>query len=106
KAIFEDPENGNYNLTDTKEGNQVAALRAGMTDAIGCFLKRPTYEEAAELIRTNTTLSVNTCRNPCTQNSIKGNATFTVDSINSRQVKLKWNFAEQHNIEQYVVQRA
>lgn len=106
KAIFVDPENGDYNLADTKEGNMAAGLQAGMTDAISCFLKRPSYEQAAELIRTNKELSVKSCRNPCTQSSIKVNATFGLDSINNRQVKLKWNIAEQNNIDRYVVQRA
>ncbi len=106
KAIFKDPENGDYNLADTKEGNMAAGLQAGMTDAISCFLKRPTYEEAAELIRTNKELSVKSCRNPCSQSSIKVNATFGLDSINNRQVKLKWNITEQNNINRYVVQRA
>lgn len=106
KAIFQDPENGDYNLASTKEGNQVATLRAGMTDAISCFLKRPSYEEAAELIRTGNELSVQSCRNPCTQNSIKVNATFELDSISNRQVKLKWNIAEQNNIDRYVIQKS
>lgn len=106
KAIFEDPENGNYDLATTKEGNQVAALRAGMTNAITCFLKRPTYEAAAEVIRNNTSLSTNNCRNPCTQNSIKVNASFSADSLNSRQVQLKWIIAEQHNIDRYIILRS
>lgn len=106
KAIFEDPENGNYDLATTKEGNQVAALGAGMTDAISCFLKRPSYEQAAEIIRNDGSLSTNNCRNPCTQNSIKVNATFGVDSLNGRQVQLKWTITEQHNIDKYVVLRS
>lgn len=106
KTIFEDPENGNYDLATTKEGNQVAALGAGMTDAISCFLKRPSYEQAAEIIRNDGSLSTNNCRNPCTQNSIKVNTTFSVDSLNGRQVQLKWTIAEQHNIDKYVVLRS
>ena len=105
KAIFQNPENGDYNLANTKEGDLVASLHAGMTDAISCFLKRPSYEQAAELIRTGNELSVKTCRNPCTQNSIKVNATFELDSISNRQVELKWNIAEQNNIDRYIVQK-
>ncbi len=103
KAIFEDPENGNYDLATTKEGIQVATMQAGMTDALTCFLKRPTYEQAAEMIGSNTIFSTNTCRNPCTQNSIKVNATFGLDSLNSRQIRLKWNIVEQHAIEKYII---
>ena len=106
KAIFEDPENGNYDLADTREGNQVAGLQAGMTDPVSCFLKRPTYEEAAEMIRNDKAFSVNKCRNPCTQNSIKVNAIFALDTLNNRQVKLKWTISEQDNIDRYVVQKA
>ena len=106
KAIFEDPENGNYDLANTREGSQVAALQAGMTNPVSCFLKRPAYEEAAEMIRNDKAFSVNKCRNPCSQNSIKVNATFRLDTVNSRQVKLKWTISEQENIERYIVQKA
>ena len=106
KAIFEDPENGNYDLATTKEGMQVAAIHAGMTDAITCFLKRPTYEQAAAMIWSNKVFSTNTCRNPCTQNSIKVNATFGLDSLNSHQVQLKWTIAEQHGIAKYIILQA
>ena len=106
KAIFEDPENGNYDLADTREGNQVAALQAGMTDPVSCFLKRPTYEEAAEMIQNDKAFSVNKCRNPCTQNSIKVNASFALDTLNNRQVKLKWTISEQDNIDHYILQKA
>ena len=105
-AIFQDPEKGDYNLANTAEADRVAALQAGMTDPISCFLKRPTYEEAAELIRTGNELSVTACRNPCTQNSIKVNAGFELDSISIHQVKLKWTIAAQNNIDQYAVQRS
>ena len=106
KAIFEDPENGNYDLANTMEGKQVAGLQAGMTDPVSCFLKRPAYEEAAEMIQNDKAFSVNKCRNPCTQNSIKVNASFGLDTLNNHLVKLKWTISEQDNIDRYVVQKA
>ncbi|MEO8108613.1 MAG: T9SS type A sorting domain-containing protein [Ginsengibacter sp.] len=106
KAIFADPENGNYDLAKTKEGNAVAALRAGMTSPISCFLQKPSYEEAADIIRSNKTLSVNTCRNPCQQNKIKVSDTIMVNAINQRKVKVEWIVAEQQNIDHYEIQRA
>ena len=39
KAIFADPDNGNYDLANTEEGNQIAALHAGMVSPPTCFLK-------------------------------------------------------------------
>jgi hypothetical protein len=106
KAIFADPDNGNYDLANTVEGAQIAALRAGMTSPITCFLGKPSYEEAANLIRNNQVLSINACRNPCQQNSIRINATFDINPINDRQVKLKWNIGEQQNIDHYELQKA
>lgn len=106
KAIFADPENGNYDLANTTEGKQVAALGAGMTSPITCFLQRPTYEQAAALVRRNKVLSVNTCRNPCLQNKIRIDYTFDTTVINKRQVKLKWNISEQQNIDHYELQRS
>ncbi|MEP7107561.1 MAG: T9SS type A sorting domain-containing protein [Ferruginibacter sp.] len=106
KAIFTDPENGNYDLANTAEGNQIAALRAGMISPITCFLQKPTYEEAASLIRNNKVLGVNTCRNPCSQNKIRVNATFGIAEINKRQIRLHWNISEQENIDHYEIQRS
>lgn len=106
KAIFADPENGNYDLANTKEGNAVAALRAGMISPISCFLQKPSYEEAADIIRSNRTLSVNTCRNPCLQNKIKVSDTLMIDAINQRKAKVEWIVAEQQNIDHYEIQRA
>jgi len=106
KAIFKDPGNGNYDLANTEEGNQIAALHAGMSDPITCFLQKPTYEEAADLIRNSKVLSINTCRNPCQQNRIRVNATFDISPVNNRQVKLQWNISEQQNIEHYEIERS
>jgi hypothetical protein len=106
KAIFADPGNGNYDLANTPEGKQVAALGAGMTSPITCFLQRPTYEQAAGLIRSNQILSVNTCRNPCLQDKIRIDYTFDTTVIDKQQVKLKWNVSEQQNIDHYELQRS
>ncbi|MEO8413381.1 MAG: T9SS type A sorting domain-containing protein [Ginsengibacter sp.] len=106
KAIFTDPANGNYDLANTPEGNQIAALHAGMTSPLTCFLPKPTYEEAADLIRNNKVLSVNSCRNPCQQNRIRVDATFNANAMNDRQVKLEWNVSEQQNINRYELEKA
>ena len=106
KAIFADPANGNYDLANTAEGNRIAALQAGMTDPVTCFLQRPTYEAAAELVKNNQILSVNNCRNPCSQNKIRISASFDSTVINKRQVQLKWKVAEQQNIDHYELQRS
>ena len=106
KAIFADPDNGNYDLANTTEGNAVAALRAGMISPPSCFLQKPTYEAAADLTRNNTLLSVNTCRNPCQQQKIRVDATFDVNAATGREAAITWNIAEQQNISRYELQRA
>ena len=105
-AIFADPEKGNYDLANTAEGNRIAALHAGMTDPITCFLQRPSYEQAAEMIKNNQVLSVKNCRNPCSQNKIRISASFDTTVINQRQIKLKWIVSEQQNIDHYELQRS
>jgi len=106
RAIFINPANGDYELADTPEGNQIAALGAGMTSPITCFIKRPTYEEAADLIRNNKVLSINGCRNPCYQHTLRVNNTLTVKATNTNRVAVAWNVAEQQNIGHYELQKA
>jgi hypothetical protein len=106
KAIFVDPANGNYDLANTPEGYQVAALRAGMLSPLNCFLQKPNYEQAVDFIRNNTIPSVDACRNPCQQNTIVINTSFDAKVITNRQVSLNWNIADQHNINHYELQKA
>ena len=106
KAIFADPDNGNYDIANTVEGRQIMALGAGMTSPITCFLQKPTYEEAADLISKSKILSVNACRNPCQQNKIRVNSTFKAESISQRKINLRWNISEQQNISHYELQRS
>ncbi|MEJ7587821.1 MAG: T9SS type A sorting domain-containing protein, partial [Ferruginibacter sp.] len=106
KAIFVDPENGNYELANTREGNQVAALKAGMTSPITCFLQKPTYEAAADLISNDNVLSPVSCRYPCEQNRIRVNNTFDISAVSNRQVSLKWNIQEQQNTDHYEIERS
>jgi gliding motility-associated-like protein len=79
KAIFLDPDKGNYTLANTIEGNKVRALGAGMTNPLQCFLKKPTYEEAAAMIKSDKILSVDNCRNPCQKASAKVLSVFAAD---------------------------
>jgi hypothetical protein len=77
-----------------------------MTTPLNCFLQKPTYEEAADFIRNNTIPSLDACRNPCQQNTIRISNSFKATMIADREVKLEWNIAEQHNISQYELQKA
>ncbi len=106
RAIFVDPASGDYELANTPEGNKIAALGAGMTSPITCFIKKPTYEEAADLIRNNKVLSINGCRNPCTQNTIRVNNTLAVTGNSDNKVTISWNISEQQNIGRYELQKA
>ncbi|MEO8414524.1 MAG: T9SS type A sorting domain-containing protein [Ginsengibacter sp.] len=106
RAIFVDPASGDYELANTPEGNKIAALGAGMTSPVTCFIKKPTYEQAADLIRNNEVLSINSCRNPCTQNRIRVNNTLAVTVNNYNEITVSWNIAEQQNISRYELQKA
>ena len=106
KAIFADADNGNYDWANTPEAAQIAALHAGMTDPLTCFLHEPSYEQAADIIKNNETLSVNTCRNPCKQNLIRVNNTLQLSAASLSQVHVKWIVGEQQNINYYELQRS
>lgn len=80
QAIFIDPDNGNYELANTVEGNQIKALQAGMTTPITCFLKKPSYEEAADLIKNNKGLTINSCRYPCQQTNVSLSSSTAINS--------------------------
>ncbi|MEO8413544.1 MAG: T9SS type A sorting domain-containing protein [Ginsengibacter sp.] len=106
RAIFVDPSSGDYELANTPEGNKIAALGAGMNSPITCFIKKPTYEQAADLIRNNEILSINSCRNPCTQNRIRVNHTMAATVSNYKSINISWNIAEQQNTSRYILQKA
>lgn len=46
KAFFVDPENGNYNLANTPQGDSIRALGAGMLTPPRFFPRKPTPDEA------------------------------------------------------------
>jgi hypothetical protein len=71
KAIFVDPDNGDFTLANTLEGHSIRNIRAGMVNPVTCFLKRPTYEEAARIIMNDAVLTSNACRNPCNRGNIR-----------------------------------
>lgn len=106
KAIFTDPDNGDYELAETPEGNKIRALRAGMTNPITCFLKKPTYEEAAAIIREGKVLSANSCKSPCLRTTIRVNTQFSTAILNNSQIKLQWNVKDRQNIHHFEIERA
>lgn len=106
KAIFVDPDNSNYDLASTAEGYQVAALRAGMVTPPDCFLQKPTYEQAADFIRTGTIPSLNACRNPCQQNTIRINNSFAANVTAAHKVTLNWIVGSEQNIIRYELEKA
>ncbi len=106
KAIFFDPENGDYELALTPEGNQVRSLQAGMTNPITCFLNRPSYEEAASIIMNGQTLSANTCKSPCMGTAIRTATIFKTTTLNNSQTKIEWHVEDSKNIEHFEIERA
>jgi gliding motility-associated-like protein len=91
QAVFMDPDNGNYELANTKEGDQIRALHAGMTTPITCFLKKPTYEEAADLLRNDKSLAINSCRYSCQQIKLNLDSSTPVNSDGSIGICLNQN---------------
>lgn len=106
KAIFVDPDNGDYTLANTTEGNRVRELRAGMTSPISCFLKKPTYEEAAKIIMNDAVLTANACRTPCVQNTIRIHHQVNTTVQTGKQVQLQWNIEDQRGVDHYEIIRS
>ena len=106
KAIFSDPENGDYALANTLEARQVAALGAGMIDPINCFIKKPTYEEAANIILNDRFDLLNSCRNPCLNNKNRVNVSFSSPVESANRVQLNWHVPEQQNVLFYQTEKA
>lgn len=71
KAVFIDPENGNYTIANTVFGNKIKILGAGMITPPTCFLNKPTYEAAADMIKTNNIPQLNGCKAPCQKNALQ-----------------------------------
>jgi hypothetical protein len=106
KAIFSDPEKGDYELANTIEGNKIRALKAGMTKPISCFVKKPTYEEAAALIMNNRVLTADVCRSPCVQNNIRGGSQVELQKLTGNRIQVKWNLDDERGVDQYEVLRS
>jgi hypothetical protein len=106
KAIFSDPVNGDYELANTLEGNQISALRAGMTKPISCFVKKPTYEQAAAMIMNDGMLSADGCSNPCVQNNIRRYNQLQLQKIPGGKIKLQWNLDDERGVNSYEVMRS
>lgn len=106
KAIFVDPDNGDYSLANTFEANKIRELRAGMVSPISCFLQKPSYEEAARIIMNDGVLSANACRSPCVQNNIRINHMFEASLLSARKIQLQWNMEDERNIDHYEIVRS
>lgn len=106
KAIFSDPEKGDYELANTIEGNKIRALKAGMTKPISCFVKKPTYEEAAALIMNNRVVTADVCRSPCVQNNIRGGSQVELQKLTGNRIQVKWNLDDERGVDHYEVLRS
>lgn len=106
KAIFTDPENGNYELANTDETNKIRTIRAGMTKPVTCFLKRPSYEEAAEMIRSGNVLSMNSCKNPCLGTALFTATQLNTIALNNSQILLKWSVKDNKNVDRIELEKS
>jgi hypothetical protein len=106
KAIFVDPDNGDYSLANTFEGNKIRELRAGMTSPVSCFLKKPTYEEAAKMIMNEGVLTANACRSTCLQNNIRIRHQFTESLLPGKKIQLQWSVEDERNVDHYEMVRS
>ena len=106
KAIFVDPDNGDYTLANTLEGNSIRNLRAGMVNPVTCFLKRPTYEEAAKIIMNDAVLTSNACRNPCNRGNIRSAYTLNTTIGTGKKVIVDWHINDESAVDRYEIMRS
>ncbi len=106
KAVFTDPDNGDFSLANTTEGNLVKRTRAGMTRPLSCFLQKPSYEAAVDMIMKGGVYTANACRNPCLQNSIRLAYEWTAEANDQGFADLSWELEDERNIEQYTLLRS
>lgn len=83
RAVFVDPENGNYELANTVYGNKIRSLGAGMITPPTCLMQKPTYEDAAEMIAENNVRMLNECKSPCQKISTSIKSNKIADGFNS-----------------------
>ncbi len=106
KAIFIDADNGNYELANTPEAHRIRAINAGMTLPVTCFLKKPSYEEAADMIRSGRLLTMNACKNPCLGTALFTTTQLNTAALNNSQVILKWTVKDNNNLDHIDVERS
>jgi hypothetical protein len=104
KAIFTDPDNGDYSPANT--GNMIKALRAGMTKPVSCFLNRPTYDEAAAIIMNDGVLTANACRKPCQQNNIRLGHHLATSLAEKKKIQLQWDIEDEGAIDHFEIVRS
>lgn len=86
KAIFTDPENGNWTLAQTPQADSVRKLNAGMLTPPLYFPLRPTYEEALD-------------------HSLPGGLSyFTATRDSTRRVKFDWKMIRQPKLAYFSIE--
>ena len=106
KAVFTDPDNGDFSLAATPEGDRIRRIRAGMTSPMSCFLQQPGYEAAADMIMRGGVFTANACRNPCLQNNIRLAHHWEVEADNQGLIRLNWQLEDERNVAQYTLMRS
>ncbi len=106
KAIFANPDSGDYSIANTLEGNAIKQLRAGMAKPVSCFLPRPSYEEAADIIMNDAVLSANACRKTCLQGNIKLSNSISSAVTQNKKVKLQWYIEDAGNVGHFEIMRS
>jgi len=106
KAVFADPDNGDYSLANTIEGNRIRQMRAGMIAPVTCFVKKPSYEEAAKIIINNGVLTANACRNPCTQTNIRIDNHISTGLAENKKIVINWDIADETQVDHYEIMRS
>lgn len=107
KAIFYDPDRGDYTLALTPEADQIRRLtQAGMTEPLTCFPEKPSAETAAELLNAGLLPDWKACQNPCLGSQIRVNHSLHADPLKRWEVSLTGSISQQQNIRQILFQRA
>lgn len=107
KAIFYDPERGDYTLARTPEADQIRRLtQAGMTDPLTCFPEKPSPETAAMLLNAGMIPDWKACQDPCWGSQIRVTHRLQTDTVKRWEVSVMCTIGQQQNIRQILLQRA
>ena len=90
KALFTDPDNGNFSLTNSTTAQLVKNISAGMLVPLQCYITKPTQEQAAAMVVNDNIVQINQCQLPCQLENISTFYTLAADTLPLKKIGIKW----------------